>query len=174
MVGGLVSATVFQMLSSIMVATATTSSLADAASVGRTAIDTMADHLRNGAGCGDSTKGVYGSVLATGTATAFSYYSDSTTCATVSYSLSSGNLIRTVGTTTTILARDVTSISFTYTYADQSTNPVTLYTTTAPTTAQLPLVYAVTMVVVTNSGGLANTLQSSVRLRNITNPDDGS
>ena len=108
MVGGLISATVFQLLSSIMTAQSTTIALADAAAVGRTAIDNMADHLRNGSACADDTKGVYQSVLASGTATGFSYYSDSNTCATVTYALNSGNLVRTVGTTSTIVARWVT------------------------------------------------------------------
>lgn len=174
MIGGFIAATVFQMLATILISQQTAANLADASSVGRSAIDSIEDHLRNASGCGDDTKGVYGSVLDSANATSFAYYGESTNCTTVTYSLSGGNLVRTEGTTTKILVRNVTSVNFVYTVVDTSTNPDTTSTTSTPSATQLPLVNAVTITVVTNSGGISNTLTSSVRLRNLVNPDDGS
>lgn len=170
LITGMILTIVFQQLVTIYVGQMAASNTGQVAADSRQAIDTMADHLRNAAVC-TGTGGTLNSALDAATATSFTYYS-SNACAKVTYSLSGTNLVRTVGSTSNVVAYHVSSVSFSYFKAATYNTPWSSTTTaTAPTAAELPLVCGVQIKVTTTAKGVngnnqTQTMCTTVRLRN--------
>jgi hypothetical protein len=164
-------AIVYQNLVTLWVGMSTAANMAQSEANNRSAVDTMADHVRN-ATVATST----GAVLSAATASSFTYYT-SAAGATVQYALSGGNLVRTPsGGSAVTVAYGITSLTITYylaaastagsTYAYETGPLSTMTTTTAPTTAQLPSVAAMTIVASSTLKGVPTTMTTTVRLRN--------
>jgi len=175
---GFVLAIVYQNLVTLWVGMSTAANMAQSEANNRSAVDTMADHVRNATVATASS-----SVLSAATSSSFTYYT-SAAGATVQYALATDpnnstlkNLVRTPssGSATTV-AYGITSLSITYYLAAASTagstfayetGPLsTMTTTTAPTTAQLPSVAAMTIVASSTMKGVPTTMTTTVRLRN--------
>src|SRR5438128_1007835 len=85
-------AVVYQLLVTLFAGQVTSVNSGQASADNRQAIATMSDHLRDASSC-DGSAGVLQSVLDSGSATSFTYYS-TTTCSKVIYALSGTNLTR--------------------------------------------------------------------------------
>jgi len=168
---GFVLAIVYQNLVTLWVGMSTAANMAQSEANNRSAVDTMADHVRN-ATVATST----GAVLSAATSNSFTYYT-SAAGATVQYSLSGGNLVRTPsGGSAVTVAYGITTLTITYYLAGASTTgstfayetgPLsTMTTTTAPTSPQLPSVAAMTSVASSTMKGVPTTMTTTVRLRN--------
>jgi len=178
LISACVLAMVYQQMQSLGIQNVANSNTTQSAADNRSAIDTMADHVRNACAC-DGSAGTANSVIDTATATSFTYYSG-TTCAKVTYSLSGTNLMRTVGTgTPSIVARNISALTFTYyealTYNSSwgacggSTRAASLPACTsanAPTSAELPYICGILIDATTSVDGQITHATTTVRLRN--------
>ncbi|AIE83999.1 PulJ/GspJ family protein [Fimbriimonas ginsengisoli] len=165
-IGGLVCVIVFQQLLTLSIGQQAASDTNMTATGSRQELDTLADHLRSADSCTNSAAGVLNSVVDAATATSLTYYGDSA-CTKVRYFLTNGTLSRTDNGVTTIVARNVSSLSFTYYKAATYNSPWTTTTLpNAPTAAELPYVCGVLIDVTTTYNGVATRMQTTVRMRN--------
>lgn len=165
-IGGLVSAIVFQELTVLLVGQQANSDLGMSTSQTRSALDTFADHARNAAACSTSGAGTLDSVVDVATSSSFTYYADSA-CTKVRYFLTNGTLSRTDNNVTTIVVRNVSSLTFTYYKATTYNAAWTTCTNpNAPTAAELPYVCGVYIDVTTTSNNVSSRFTTTVRLRN--------
>jgi hypothetical protein len=143
--------------------------------VGRTPVDTLADHLRNawmpcsGSPCVRTSSS---SVFAAASASSVTYYIDDAG-STVRYyrdgSVSPPTLVRVDGSGSSVVMSGLTSLQFTYytpAYGYSSSTWLTTGNPNAPTPAELPSIGAVQITAVVTSNGLTRPITSFVRLRN--------
>lgn len=165
-IGALISSIVFQQLITLLSGQQANSDVGLTAAQTRSALDTLADHVRNASSCTTTGAGTVDSVLDAATANSFTYYVDSS-CTKVRYFLTNGTLSRTDNNVTTIIVRNVSSLSLTY---YKATTYNSAWTTTAspsaPTTAELPYVCGILVDVTTTSNGVSTRMTTTVRLRN--------
>lgn len=165
-IGGLISAIVFQELTTLYIGQQANSDLGASTTQTRSALDTFADHARNAAACTTSGAGTVDSVVDAASANSFTYYADSA-CTKVRYFLNNGTLSRTDNNVTTVVVRNVTALTFTYyKAATYNTAWSTCASPSAPTAAELPFVCGVYMDVTTTSNGVISRFTTTVRLRN--------
>jgi prepilin-type N-terminal cleavage/methylation domain-containing protein len=126
--------------------------------------DVLADHLRDA----QTYSGDSYAAIKTGALSDITYYTDNTG-ATVRYWLSGTNLQRTDPGGTTIVAQNVTALSFTYytmpTYNDVAGTTVTT-NSHVPSAAERPLLAVIDIQVTLTAGGVSRTALTRVRLRN--------
>jgi len=168
LIGALIAAMIFQQMTTLLAGQSMDMDTNLASTQTRQSLDAVADHLRNADACSVSASGTVDSVLdLTNTnATSVTYYGD-TTCTKVRYFLTSGTLSRTDNNVTTIIVRNVTSLTFKY-YKAATYNAAWSLTTdpSAPTATELPSVCGILMDITTSSNGVSNRIQTTVRLRN--------
>lgn len=134
----------------------------------RAALDTVVDHIRDAQPCQNASNGTYNSVIAASAAGYITYYTDSANCGTAKYYVASGNLYRLVGTTSTIVAQNVTGLTAVY-YTSTSYNSATLTATTSansPSSTELPNLNSALVTVNSSLNGKTASSSTWVRFRN--------
>jgi len=166
MIGALIAGMIFQQMSTLLAGQKMDMDTNLASSQTRQILDIVADHLRSADACTDSGAGTVDSVLDSASGISIVYYGDSA-CTKVRYFLNNGTLSRTDGGVTTIVVRNVTSLSFTY-YKAATYNGAWTTTTNVhvPSAAEMPYVCGILMDITTDSNGVSNRIFSTVRLRN--------
>jgi len=139
----------------------------DAETMSRQPLDTLVDHMRGAQAV--EIGGTY-QAIKSGTATSVEYYFLESSTDVVKYFLDGTDLKRLEGGVTTVEITDVQSLEFRYylsastRYYSNGTIPAT--DINAPTSAELPLIAKIEVVVDVTSGGFTRQLVGDVRLRN--------
>lgn len=163
MVSFLVGAVIMSAIQTSVSARQTIMEQNDSQTEARQPLDIMADHLRNAQLASTAPQ----QVLAAGTATSLTYYSDAARTP-ITYALSGTTLNRTDGGNTTVVLTGVTSLRFSY-YKIASYNAagfVACTTPTAPLSTELTRLAAIQIDASVTQDGYTSSYSTIVRLRN--------